>query len=74
MRDKVAIVTGGACGLGYEYVRECLKRGATGVAIADINHCAGEQRAKQLSNEFGCGRCIYVQCDVTKSELFDCKL
>ncbi|GJQ72476.1 hypothetical protein Trydic_g3550 [Trypoxylus dichotomus] len=71
LRDKVAIVTGGACGLGYEFVKECLKRGASGVTIADIRHCDGERAAKQLCKEFGQGRCMFIKCDVTKSELFD---
>ncbi|KAI4456908.1 15-hydroxyprostaglandin dehydrogenase [nad(+)] [Holotrichia oblita] len=71
LRDKVAIVTGGASGIGCEFVRECLRRGATGVTIADINHCDGQRTAELLSEEFGKGRCMFVKCDVTKNELFD---
>lgn len=71
MRDKVAIVTGGACGIGHELAKECLKKGASGVTIADVRDCDGETAAKQFCKEYGKGRCMYVKCDVTKSELFD---
>lgn len=71
LRGKVAIVTGGACGIGFEFAKECLRKGAMGVTIADIKECDGERAAKHLCEEYGDGRCIFVRCDVTKSDVFD---
>ena len=59
VQDKVALVTGGASGVGLETVRLLLAEGAF-VAISDINAEAGERLAAE------CGeRAIFVRHDVS---------
>ena len=47
IKDKVAVVTGGASGLGAATVRAYVERGAK-VAIFDMNEDAGTALAKEL--------------------------
>ncbi len=54
---KVAVVTGGASGLGAATARELTAAGAT-VAIFDINEASGEAIAKELGGQF-------FKCDVS---------
>ena len=62
MKDKVAIVTGGASGIGYEISREFAKEGAK-VAIADLN-LDGAQKAAKTIEDAG-GTSIGVAMNVT---------
>jgi len=64
---QVAFVTGGAGGIGSETCRRLVSEGAH-VAIADLNIEGAERLADELNNEFGEGRAIAVQMDVTKEE------
>lgn len=57
VRDKIAIVTGGAAGLGEAIVRCLVKEGAT-VTITDIQENAGQALADDLG-------CDFLQQDVT---------
>ena len=57
---KVAIVTGGASGMGAAAVRLLVGRGCR-VAIADLNAAAGETLAQTLGET-----ATFVACDVTK--------
>jgi len=62
--DKtVALVTGGASGLGEATVRACVGKGAR-AAILDRPNSAGEK----LAAELGAGKTIFVAADVTNSE------
>ena len=57
---RIAIVTGGARGIGFETVK-ALKENRATVIIADINAEAGSQAAGQLSVDF-------LQVDLTRSD------
>jgi NAD(P)-dependent dehydrogenase (short-subunit alcohol dehydrogenase family) len=59
-RGKVALVTGGASGLGAATVRALVERGAR-VVIADRSRDAGEALAKELG-----ASTLFVEADVTQ--------
>src|SRR5215510_1624062 len=63
--DKVAIVTGGASGIGAATVREFASEGAS-VAIFDINQALGQQVAQTLQGEGF--RVEHFTVDVSDSE------
>lgn len=63
--NKVAIVTGGASGLGLALCEELGRRGATVVCV-DINQ-EGAQRVSSCINQAG-GKAIYAYLDVTLYE------
>lgn len=60
VQDKVALVTGGASGLGAATVRALLAAGAKGVVVADKAKEVGEALAKELGD-----RVRFVETDVT---------
>ncbi|XP_020352923.2 15-hydroxyprostaglandin dehydrogenase [NAD(+)] [Oncorhynchus mykiss] len=64
LRGKVALVTGGAQGIGRAVAESLLKNEAK-VALVDLNQSVGEECKKILNGEFGDGNCIFIQCDVT---------
>lgn len=57
LTDKVAIITGGASGIGRASVETFLERGAE-VVIADLQSDVGESVAEELG-------CAFTTCDVT---------
>ncbi|KAF7045256.1 hypothetical protein CFC21_054378 [Triticum aestivum] len=59
---KVAIVTGGASGIGEAAARLFAASGAT-VVIADIQDALGEAVAASIAESGAC--CTYARCDVT---------
>jgi NAD(P)-dependent dehydrogenase (short-subunit alcohol dehydrogenase family) len=75
-KGKVAIVTGGASGIGRALCREIAERGAAAVIIADIN---GEQ-ARDVASAICArgGKADFRQIDVSQAEaiqnLLDCTL
>lgn len=60
LENKVAVVTGGAKGIGYAIARRFLEEGAR-VVIADTDDEAGPAAVEELD---GLGRIRYVECDV----------
>ncbi|KAL3281771.1 hypothetical protein HHI36_004972 [Cryptolaemus montrouzieri] len=69
---KVALITGGAAGIGFATARELLANAAKGVAIIDINQQAGEKALKELRKLFGKERSIFIHKDVaSKLEVED---
>ena len=62
LEGHVAIVTGGANGIGKAIVHALIENGAK-VAIIDIDTQAGTQTAQEIQN--GGGTCIFVEADVT---------
>ncbi|XP_071740846.1 (+)-cis,trans-nepetalactol synthase NEPS1-like [Rutidosis leptorrhynchoides] len=61
VKGKVAIITGGASGIGETTARLFSKHGALVVVIADIQDELGEQAAKSIGSNI----CTYIHCDVT---------
>ncbi|XP_047951258.1 (-)-isopiperitenol/(-)-carveol dehydrogenase, mitochondrial-like [Salvia hispanica] len=64
LQDKVAIVTGGASGIGETTARVLADHGARAVVIADIQ----PERGRAVAESIGLQRCSYVQCDVADEE------
>ena len=64
LENKVVIVTGGACGIGYAVVEEFLADGAK-VVVCDINATAPEFKGATADNM------LYVKTDVTSKEEVD---
>ena len=62
LKDKVAIVTGGAQGIGEGIVRQYVAEGAR-VMIADIQL----EKAQALADELGADVCRATHCDVSNS-------
>lgn len=59
--DKVAIVTGGASGIGLATVKKLLEEGAS-VAMVDLN-----ENVEAIARELG-EKCLGIKCDVSKEE------
>lgn len=66
LKDKIAIVTGGAQGLGAA-ICERLAREGCNVVVADLNETAAAQTAEKLAAE-NARCCIPVKVDVTVEE------
>ena len=60
MKSLVAIVTGGASGLGRGTVTRLIRNGAKGVVIADLPSGNGGKVAEEIG-----GNCVFAPCDVT---------
>jgi len=71
IKGKIALVTGGARGIGLSCVKELLRNGVQAVSILDINAEEGSQAVKELSKEFGDDKTIFIKTDVTKSNEFE---
>ncbi len=63
LENKVAIVTGGASGIGKAIVELFVKEGAK-VVIADLN----EQLGNELLNSVGEGNVVFVKADASSAE------
>ncbi len=61
VRGKVAVITGGASGIGRATAMKFAAEGAAGVVVADMNE-AGVQAVAEAINGLG------VRCDVSKEE------
>ncbi len=68
LKDRVALITGAASGIGLESARLFATEGARIVAV-DLNDEAGEACASRIRDDGG--EAIYVHADVSKSS--DCK-
>ncbi|MBQ38058.1 MAG: short-chain dehydrogenase [Gemmatimonadaceae bacterium] len=62
LQDKVALITGGASGIGRQSARRFVAEGAS-VVIADVSDDEGREVAMDLDSNGG--RCLYVHADVS---------
>lgn len=67
LNGKVALVTGGAQGIGRAVVQSLLQSSAK-VAVVDLNKICGEECKAQLDAEFGEGNCAFIPCDVSNGD------
>jgi 3-hydroxybutyrate dehydrogenase len=65
LKEKIALVTGAASGIGFEVAKEFAKEGAA-VVISDVNLEAAEAAAAKLKEEGF--ESIAAACDVTKED------
>jgi NAD(P)-dependent dehydrogenase (short-subunit alcohol dehydrogenase family) len=65
--DRVAVVTGGASGIGLALAETMLSYGAKKVALADINNENLKREAARLNSAYD-GRVLAVRCNVTNEE------
>ncbi|XP_051956070.1 15-hydroxyprostaglandin dehydrogenase [NAD(+)]-like [Xyrauchen texanus] len=69
IQDKVAVVTGGAQGLGKSFVEILLKNGSK-VAIIDVNESLGNELKITLEKEYGPDRVEFYTADVSSNKEF----
>ncbi|XP_030763794.1 15-hydroxyprostaglandin dehydrogenase [NAD(+)]-like isoform X1 [Sitophilus oryzae] len=68
INGKVALITGGASGIGLCLAKLLLQNGLKGITIADVNN--GGMALSELIQEFGTDKCVYVQTDISHKDSF----
>ncbi|KAF5288174.1 hypothetical protein FQA39_LY03942 [Lamprigera yunnana] len=71
IQGKVALVTGGASGIGLAIAQELLKNGLKGVGIVDINEKLGIEEVKKINEIFGENKAIFIKTDVAERNQID---
>ncbi|KAF7279038.1 hypothetical protein GWI33_007678 [Rhynchophorus ferrugineus] len=71
IEGKVALVTGGASGLGHSFVKNLLEQGIRGITIVDINSSLGETVCAELKKKHGNEKVIFFKADVVDKEQFE---
>ncbi|PIK40679.1 15-hydroxyprostaglandin dehydrogenase [Apostichopus japonicus] len=64
IENKVALVTGGADGIGKAVSQRLLEKGAKFVAILDINEDLGKETVNKFSEKFGSSKVRFIHCNV----------
>ncbi len=67
-KDKTAVVTGAASGIGLALAEELLQSGADKVVLADINPAHLSEQEKRLNQQYP-GKVKGILCDVTDEKL-----
>lgn len=70
LKDKVAVVTGAASGIGKEIAFTFAREGAK-VVIADLNRDAAHAASEELNAAYGAGNSMGVAMDVSNEEEVD---
>ena len=65
LKDKIAIVTGAASGIGKQTCLDLIAEGAK-VVIADINEAGAKELEAEIKNNGG--EALAIKCDVTRNE------
>ncbi|XP_031552598.1 15-hydroxyprostaglandin dehydrogenase [NAD(+)]-like [Actinia tenebrosa] len=68
MNRAVAIVTGGAGGIGRAFCVALLENEAALVVILDVNKEAGEKTQEELRSKYGPGSAKFIACDISNKE------
>ncbi|XP_068912372.1 15-hydroxyprostaglandin dehydrogenase [NAD(+)]-like [Tenebrio molitor] len=71
IKGKIALISGGASGIGLRYAKELLKNGLRGVTLADVNNDYGEKAVEEIQNEFGPNKVVFVQTDVINRQSYE---
>ncbi|XP_020659212.2 15-hydroxyprostaglandin dehydrogenase [NAD(+)] isoform X1 [Pogona vitticeps] len=67
LKDKVALVTGAAQGIGKAFTQALLEKGCK-VALVDLNEEVGKASKDAFDKQFDAQRTIFVPCDVSDEE------
>ncbi|XP_070537066.1 15-hydroxyprostaglandin dehydrogenase [NAD(+)]-like [Ptychodera flava] len=65
---KVALVTGGAEGIGKGIVETLMAHGILGVAVLDINEEKGMETCKHFTSKYSDSKVEFFRCDVSEEE------
>ncbi|MBC7871992.1 MAG: glucose 1-dehydrogenase [Chitinophagaceae bacterium] len=68
LQDKVALITGGGSGIGYQTALLFAQEGAS-VVVADVNDNGGQKTVDEITGQGG--QAVYVHADVSKAA--DCE-
>ncbi|XP_044759721.1 15-hydroxyprostaglandin dehydrogenase [NAD(+)]-like isoform X2 [Coccinella septempunctata] len=71
LSGKVALLTGGASGIGYSIAKSFLNHGLSALTIADIHRLNGTEAIKDLTLQFGEDKVMFIECDVTRRNQLD---
>ncbi|XP_069687847.1 15-hydroxyprostaglandin dehydrogenase [NAD(+)]-like [Periplaneta americana] len=67
-KGKVALVTGGAIGIGFSTCKELLKNGVKVVVVCDVDSQKGEAAVKEMRSQYGEGRVVFMKTDVSDAK------
>lgn len=67
LRNCVALVTGGAQGLGKGFARAVLEAGGK-VSLLDVKADIGQKSADEFNSQFGKNSAVFIACDVSNSQ------
>ncbi|XP_031552604.1 15-hydroxyprostaglandin dehydrogenase [NAD(+)]-like [Actinia tenebrosa] len=68
IKGAVAIVTGGAGGIGRAFCVALLENEAALVVILDVNKEAGEKTQEELRSKYGPASAKFIACDISNKE------
>ncbi|CAG9860861.1 unnamed protein product [Phyllotreta striolata] len=71
IRNKVALITGGANGLGFNFAKALLSKGLKGVTLVDIKENDGILVEKELNEIYGKDKVLFVKCDIANYAEFE---
>ncbi|XP_025024852.1 15-hydroxyprostaglandin dehydrogenase [NAD(+)] isoform X2 [Python bivittatus] len=67
LKDKVALVTGAAQGIGQAFVEALLEKGCK-VALVDLNADVGKASKDAFDKQYDPQRTLFIPCDVSNEE------